>query len=62
MSGEITRWFVAFIEDGQPVEILTWSDWVARDFDERPENSHLVFGKDHMDAFVRAQRGEYLNY
>ena len=62
MSGDPKQWFVAFIEDDQPVEVLAWDDWLTRSIEERPENSHLVIAKDHMDAFVRVQRGEYLKY
>jgi hypothetical protein len=62
MSGEATRWFVVLIENDQPVEVFNWKDWVGRAIEERPENSYIVFAKDELDAFVRAQRGEHLYY
>jgi hypothetical protein len=58
----VARWFVALIEDDKPVEIIDWATWAATQTEERPENSYIVFAKDHMDAFVRAQRGEHLTY
>lgn len=65
MSGESrlgAPWFIVLLEDGHPVEAIQWKDWTARSFDERPMNAHLVFAKDEMDAFVRAQRGEAVRY
>lgn len=63
MSGDPKLWFMVLMEDNRPVEVIDWATWVnITATGERPENSYIVFAKDHMDAFVRANRGELLAY
>lgn len=56
-SGEELR-FIVLMEDGVPVEVIDWATWVAIPYVERPLNSHFVIAKDHMDAYLKATRGE----
>ena len=55
-------WFVALMEDNKPVRIIAWADWVVVPPIDRPENCYMVFGKDELDAYVKACRGEILVY
>jgi hypothetical protein len=62
MSGDPKLWFVVLMEDGHAVRAFSWDEWIASLVSERPDNCFIVFAKDHMDAFVRANRGELLAY
>jgi len=55
-------WFVVLMEDDHAVQAFTWDEWIASLVSERPDNCFVVFAKDHMDAFVRANRGELFTY
>lgn len=62
MSGEaIKLWFVALMDEGKPTEVLDWSTWVASDINERDDNAVLVIAKDHMDAYLKATRGDFIS-
>lgn len=61
MSGE-KGWFVVLMEDERPVRAYAWDDWANIQTNERPENCYLTIAKDEMDAYVRACRGELLDY
>lgn len=56
------QWYVVLMENGHAVQAFTWDDWLATLVDSRPDNAFIVIAKDHMDAFVRANRGELLTY
>lgn len=56
------QWFVVLMEGGQAAEAFAWDDWVSTLVDSRPDNCYIVIAKDHMDAFIRANRGELLAY
>jgi hypothetical protein len=61
MSGDTTKlWFVAHMEEGKPIEVLDWSTWTATGIHERNDNAVLVIAKDHMDAYLKATRGNFI--
>lgn len=61
-NGDGLPWFVVLMEDGRAVGSFTWDEWVDTLVSERPDNCYIVFAKDHLDAFVRANRGELYTY
>lgn len=50
--------FIVLMEDGKPSVAMPSRDWIKIPHDERPDNAYLVYARDELDAFVRAQRGE----
>lgn len=62
MRVERLPWFVVLMEDDHVVGAFAWGEWMSIPVRERPENCFIVFAKDHMDAFMRANRGELFAY
>ena len=52
--------FIALMEDGSPVEVLAWADWSVIPVPDRPENAYIVMAKDHMGAYLKALRNEFI--
>jgi hypothetical protein len=61
-SGEKLPWFVVLMEDNHAVAAFTWDEWMDTLVSERPDNCYIVSAKDHLDAFMRANRGELVTY
>ncbi len=61
-SGDGLPWFVVLMEDDRAVGSFTWDEWMETLVSERPDNCYMVRAKDHMDAFMRANRGELHTY
>lgn len=61
-NGNWLPWFVVLMEDECAVQAFSWDEWMETLVSERPDNCYIVFAKDHMDAFMRANRGELHTY
>jgi hypothetical protein len=56
VSPDKSRWFVVLFEDGEPVRVYKWDQWVAIPVPDRTFEASLFDAQDELDAFNQALR------
>ena len=55
MNDTNKRWFVVVWEEGEPVRVYDWDNWIHIPVSSRDLDNCMVVAKDELEAFLKAQ-------
>ena len=60
VSDKVYGMYVALMENGEPVSVIPFREWIEIPVNERPDNGHIVIACDELDAYLQARDGKFI--